>query len=326
MTDCKHLAQRILILDAAAQTYIGDLRARFPTLTIETIGDPDRVADGLTRVRPHVVYSCKSAEMPGPCHRPAVLDANVEWLQVAGAGFEHLQPIDRRELVVTNSSGVLARFMGETVLGAIVMLNFGFNRYIEQARKMLWRPLEWSPLVGKRALIVVLGAIGIEVARHCQHLGMHVTGLRRRPELAPGFDRVIRHEDLHSALAESDLLCVHVPFTARTKDLIGEMAFMAMKPGIYIVNTSRGGVMNESALLDALRDGRVAGAHLDVFAREPLPADDPLWGAPNLVITPHCADSVTDYTRYFAMFFAENLARWLAGEPLHNRVDPSAGY
>ena len=317
---------RVLLVHDRYHPYIDGLRKRFPTVDFEIAATPEAVSDALASHRPQAVFSCKSPGMPGPCHRPVVEATDVKWVQVAGAGFDHLQPIHRSDLVISNSGGVLSQFMGETVLGAMLMLNFRFQSYFRHQVERRWQQEPWTPLQSKRVLIIGLGHIGVEVARHAKHLGMHVSGLRRTAKPTRYIDQVITPDQLHATLARCDVLCLHVPLTGATREMIGGAEFAAMKRGIIIVNTARGGVVDEQALLAALADGTVAGAHLDVFAEEPLPPSSPLWAAPNLVISPHMADSVADFETRFAAFFADNLERWLAGQPVLNQVDPAAGY
>jgi len=316
----------ILVLHDRADLYLEQLQQRFPQQQFAVCADPHQVQAALEAHRPQVVLSLKCAGMPGPVHRPAVNYPTVKWLQVCGAGFEHLLPLEREDVIITNATGVLSDFMAESVLGALLMLNFGYPRYLEQQHRHHWQMNPWTGLKGKTALIIGLGEIGRRVAGHCRHLGMQVLGMRRRAAPVAEVDEVIALGDLPAALGRADVISVHVPLIDSTRNLLDRAAFARMKPGVIIVNTSRGGVMDESALLQALVSGQVAGAHLDVFASEPLPADSPLWDAQNLVITPHVTDSVSDWETRFALFFADNLQRWLAGETLKKIVDPDQGY
>ena len=317
---------RVLLLHDDPYPYLETLRTRFPGVRLEICTRVEDVDGALASVRPQAVFSVKCRGIPGPVHRKLVEWLDVEWIHVAGAGFEHLLPVERCDLTVTNSTGVLSPFMAETVLGAMLMLNTGFHVYREQQREHLWQQNGWTALGGKTALIIGLGEIGRRVARHARHMGMHVLGMRSRPGTVDEVHELVRREDLHPALARADVLCVHVPLVDSTRNLLDADAFKHMKPGIIIVNTARGGVMDEDALRAALEERRVAAAHLDVFATEPLPESSPLWDTPNLVITPHMADSVSDWPSRFAAFFGDNLERWLAGKPLLKVVDPQRGY
>ena len=317
---------RVLILHDRPHLYLDTLRTRFPGVAFHTCTTPAAIADTLARVRPQVVFSCKCAGLPGPVHRTVLDWLDVEWIQVAGTGFDHLQPVHRGDVVITNAAGVLAPFMAETVLGAMLLLNTGFHTYLAQQRERIWRMNPWSGLAGKTLLVLGLGTIGRRVAAHARHLGMQVLGMRASTTPVSEVHEMVHPDRLHHALARADVIGVHVPLVATTRNLLDARAFARMKRGVIIVNTARGGVMDEDALLAALRDGRVAGAHLDVFAQEPLPPDSVLWDAPNLVITPHMADAVSDWETRFALFFSDNLQRWLDGAALRNEVDPARGY
>jgi len=316
----------VLILHDRAQLYLEALQSRFPDQNFVICGDPQQVQAALEKHRPEVVLSLKCEGMPGPAHRLAAHFPTVRWLQVCGAGFEHLLPLERDDVIITNATGVLSEFMAESVLGAILMLNFSTLTYLEQQRRKHWEIQPWTGLRGKTALIIGLGEIGRRVAAHCRYHGMQVIGMRRGHGAVAAADECIAPQELAAALGRADVISVHVPLIESTRNLLDRNAFTRMKPGVILINAARGGVMDEAALLDALNSGQVAGAHVDVFATEPLPADSPLWDAPNLVITPHMMDSVSDWESRFAQFFADNLQRWLAGEPLLKVVDPERGY
>jgi phosphoglycerate dehydrogenase-like enzyme len=327
MTHARDPAEcRVLLLHDEPEPYLEELRARFPTVRMQPCTEAAQMDTALGALRPQVVFSYKCAGLPAWVHRKALEWLDVEWIHVAGAGFDHLQPVERGDVVVTNSTGVLSPFMAETVLGAMLLLNTGMHTYIEQQRRRVWQPHPWTALRGKTALVLGLGEIGRRVARHARYMGMHVLGMRARPGTVDDIDEMVTPGTLPAALARADVVCVHVPLVDGTRHLLDAQAFARMKRGVIVVNTARGGVVDEAALLAALRDGTVAAAHLDVFATEPLPTESPLWDAPNLVITPHTADTVADWTSRFAAFFGDNLERWLAGKPLLKVVDPQRGY
>jgi phosphoglycerate dehydrogenase-like enzyme len=158
------------------------------------------------------------------------------------------------------------------------------------------------------------------VARRAKALGMRVIGLRRSAAPVEGVDEIRPPDALAESLAEADAVSLHLRLTPDTEDLFDAAMFAAMKPGALFVNTARGGHVVEADLVAALESGHLRGAYLDVFATEPLPEDSPLWAAPNLLISPHASDCVTDWQDRFADLFAENLANWRAGRPLRNVV------
>jgi phosphoglycerate dehydrogenase-like enzyme len=311
----------VLVLHDRPDDFRDLLRARFPDLAIAYATTPEEVAPALEEARPEVVFSIKQPDFPGSTHRPAVDFASVRWFQVGGSGFEHIVPWDGGRLTVTNCAGVLSRFLAETVTGAMLMLNGGFPRYLRQQAEALWAPHPFRPISDQTLLVVGLGEIGGQVAANAKALGMRVLGIRRRQEPHPAVDELLPPDALFDALARADVVSLHLRLGEETRGLFGRRAFAAMRPGALFINTARGPIVEEAALVEALRSGHLGGAYLDVFETEPLPPESPLWGFETAVLTPHASDNVTDWPRIFAAFFADNLDRWRAGEPLRNRVE-----
>jgi phosphoglycerate dehydrogenase-like enzyme len=205
---------------------------------------------------------------------------------------------------------------------------------VERQRQHVWAqdeigaPAGNRRLAGSRVLIVGAGSIGRAAAVRLQALGARVTGIRRNTEgpLPAGFESMLGADALAGALPDADVVLIAAPQTAVTRGLIGERELALMRRDAVIVNVSRGGLIDETALVDALRAGRVAGAALDVFRKEPLTEDSALWDVPNLLITPHTSGFRHDHWDAAVDLFAENLRRFEAGEPLINVVDKRAGY
>src|SRR5437870_4201844 len=183
-------------------------------------------------------------------------------------------------------------------------------------------------LQGRRMGIVGLGSIGLEVARLASAIGMQVSAIRRRAELPrpDGVDDVLPPERLGDLLGTSDVVVLSAPLTASTRRLIGSREIEQMKPGAFLVNVGRGKLVDDDAIVDALRTGRLGGAALDVFTREPLDPSSPYWELPNVIITPHISGAMEDYWTPLVALFAENLRRFQQGQPLLNVVDKHAGY
>ena len=312
---------RVLVLHDRPEDFRAALDTRFPELAIAYATTAEEVLAELERGRPEVVFSIKQPNFPPPAHRPAVDSPTVKWFQVGGSGYEHILPWDGERLTVTNCAGVLAPFQAETVTAAILMLNGGFLRYLDQQRRGEWRQHAFRPLAGQTIAVVGVGQIGGLVAANAKALGMRVLGLRRSDRPHPAVDRLYPPEALYQVLAEADVVSLHLRLDETTRHSIGAEALAAMKPGAFLINTARGPVVDEGALIAALESGHLSGAYLDVFETEPLPAESPLWGLPNVILTPHVADAVPDWPARFAAFFADNLERWLAGEPLENVVE-----
>jgi phosphoglycerate dehydrogenase-like enzyme len=184
------------------------------------------------------------------------------------------------------------------------------------------------PVAGTTMVVIGLGGIGSALADRAAAFGIQVLGVRHDPAKGgpASVAEVVGAADLHAVLPRADWVVVAAPSTAETQSLIGQAALAAMKPSAVLVNVARGSLVDEQALIAALQDGRIAAAALDVTRTEPLPADDPLWDAPNLYLSPHTSGTAADYSDRLVDLFAENLARFCRGETLRNLVDPDLGY
>src|SRR3990172_212047 len=181
-------------------------------------------------------------------------------------------------------------------------------------------------LWGKTVGILGLGSIGREVAARCRAFGMRVIGTKRTPAAVPHVDQVLPPDGLDEVLRAADYLVIILPLTEQTRGLIGARELGLMKPTAYLINVARGAIVQEAALIAALRTGRLRGAGLDVFEREPLPQDSPLWEMEQVILTPHVSGAVPDYYDRALPLFCENLSRFLTGAPLLNMVDKRQGY
>jgi phosphoglycerate dehydrogenase-like enzyme len=201
--------------------------------------------------------------------------------------------------------------------------------YYDLKRKKQWERIIPGVLHSKTVGVVGLGSIGQEVARLAKSFGMKVIATRRSVSevtQTKTVDVTLPHTRLHQLLSESDFVVLTVPLTAETTKLIGEQELHTMKSSAYLINVARGGVVDEGILIRALEDGWIAGAGLDVFATEPLPAESPLWELPNVIFTPHVTGDMADYNAQATAVFCENLPRYLGGEELLNVVDKNRGY
>lgn len=258
---------------------------------------------------------------------------NLRWYHQWSAGADWLMRYPEaveRDFVLTNASGVHAINMSEQILAYLLAFSRQLPTAIRAQDRGEWmRPVpeglsEWA---GKTMVLVGIGAIGGRTARIASALGMRVLGVRRHPAVeAPGVEAMYGPGQLLDILPEADALVLVVPLTHATKGMIGERELQAMKPTAYLVNIGRGGVIQEEALIRALQEGWIAGAGLDVFATEPLPADSPLWKMPNVIITPHYGGRTPYYQQRLMAIFLDNLQRYQAGEPLRNVVNKKLGY
>jgi phosphoglycerate dehydrogenase-like enzyme len=193
-------------------------------------------------------------------------------------------------------------------------------------RERAWRRALPARAAGKTLGILGLGAIGEALAVKAAALGLRVIGTQRSPKAHAAVARIEPPARTDVVLAESDVVVLLLPLTDETRGLLSRERIAHMKPGALLVNLARGGIVDEAALVEALREGRLAGAAFDVFAQEPLPVESPLWDAPNLWITPHMAGAFPEILDETTRLFAENVARLERGEPIRNAIDRMRGY
>jgi len=264
------------------------------------------------------------------------------WVHSATSGVERaLTPASReRGLIVTNARGVFSRPIAEYVLMMILAVSRRLPQLLELQRERTWQPLEGSELRDVTVGIVGLGSIGRAVGGLATAFGCRVIAVRRRPEsgvesfregddLSFGeamLDRVGGPEMLPELLGESDFIVLAAPLTPETENMINADTLAMVKPGSWLINVARGRLIDERALLRALRDGPLGGAVLDTFREEPLPALSSFYELPNVIVTPHTAWSSGRVLDRSVDLFCDNLRRFATGEPLLNVVDPAAGY
>lgn len=253
----------------------------------------------------------------------------LEWIHVTAAGVDTLLFDELRDsdVVVTNARGVFDRPIAEYVLGAVLAHAKDSRTSFALQREHRWQHRETRGIAAARALVVGTGSIGREIARLLRAAGMQVRGAGRVARADdPDFGDVVASADLADEVGWCDHLVLAAPLTSATRGLVDASVLSAMKPDAHLVNIGRGPLVEESALVSALRDNRIGGATLDVFDTEPLPTGHPLWDAPNVTITAHMAGDVVGWRETLAEQFADNARRWLAGEPLVNVVDKKLGY
>ena len=255
----------------------------------------------------------------------------LEWIHARYAGLDRLlfPELIESPIVVTNGSGVFSQSLGEfVILGALYFAKL-VPRMLRSKAEKKWDNFDVWEISKQTIGIVGHGDIGRAAAWRARALGMRVLALRRNTSTRPGdehVDRVYATSDILEMLPECDYVAVAAPLTPETKHLMGKREFAAMKPDAVILNVGRGPVIDEAAMIEALQSHQIRGAALDVFEVEPLPPDSPLWTMENVLISPHCSDNTKDWLGDAADFFAEQFARWRAGQPLKNLVDKRAGY
>jgi len=255
----------------------------------------------------------------------------LRWIQMTSAGVDRLRNTDiwRSDLIITGVSGIHATPIGEFVLELMLMFAKGAPQCFLMKQKREWRRFMPVVLRGKTVGIIGAGHIGREVARLSKAFGMRVVATRRsarKPGTARYIDSLLPADRLPSLLAESDFVIVATPYTTETHHLVGEKELKTMKPAAYIINIARGGIIDEEALVKALDEKWIAGAGLDVTAREPLPPESRLWDFDNVILSPHVAGGMEEYMARATALFCENLRRYLAGKKLLNVIDREKGY
>ena len=259
----------------------------------------------------------------------------LRWVHATSAGAGEqvrkagLSPEALKRVVITTSSGVHAVPLAEFAILGLLAMAKELPRLIEDQRARAWpevrRPVR--ELSGQTLFLLGLGEIGREVARLGKALGMRTVGFRRTEGPPPEWvDEVHGPQRLAELAGQADAMVVSLPMTEQTAGLVDRATIERLPASCIFVNIGRGGVVDEPALIDALRDRRIAGAVLDVFATEPLPADSPLWTLPNVLVTPHAAALSARENERIAELFADNLRRYLDGRPLRNIVEPGLYY
>lgn len=258
-------------------------------------------------------------------HQPELLEAAPAWVHTTQAGVDGF-PLDEyagADVVLTNSSGLHGESVGETTVGLMLALARRLHVFIENQRDHRWEFPAWDDaftLADSSVCVVGLGTVGRGVAKRAAGLDMTVTGVRRNPDPVPGVDAVYPPEDLRTAIGDATFVVLAVPLTDETCGLVGADELAAMRDDAYLVNVARGAVVDEPALVEALRNDSIAGAALDVFETEPLPDDSPLWDLDDVIVTPHAAVADRAFYERICALLRRNFDRITSEDELENRV------
>ena len=253
----------------------------------------------------------------------------VRWIQSASAGVDSLLFPDliASGVEVTNARGVFDEPIAEWVIAAMLAFATGLHASILDQQRREWTSGRTTErLEGARLVVVGPGPIGRATGSRALALGMSVALVGREPRRHETFGDVLGVDRLHDALADADHVLDALPLTDATRGLFDAAAFAAMPSRARFYNVGRGGTVDEHALIEALREGVIAGAALDVFATEPLPPESPLWTMPTVIVSPHVSGDVAGWEEQVVAIFVENARRFAAGEPLENLVDKRAGH
>ena len=316
---------RVAVLGASPQDGPPGIEAIADTVDLAMPEDDGRLdaalegADVLFAWRPNGAALAKAWESAG----------SLKWIQSASAGVDSLlfPELATSHVVLTNARGIYEEAMAEYVLGLMLVMSKGLRGVLERQGRAEWEHRQTERLERKRMLVVGTGPIGRAIARDCRTLRMSVRGVARTAH--PGdadMVEIFGVERLTEAVATADFVVNVLPATDETWHLFDREVFEAMSPSARFVNVGRGSTVDEDALIVALRSGEIAGAALDVFEGEPLPADSPLWAMPNVIVSPHMAGDAAGWREGAVELFVRNLERYLTGRPLLNVVDKTRGY
>ncbi|MGD1925794.1 MAG: D-2-hydroxyacid dehydrogenase [Paracoccaceae bacterium] len=319
-------APKILLHNAETDRLTKALNARFPDLAYAECRTYEDLPEAIAQMRPDVVYSVRFAGTPG-FPREALFDqGGPSWISNGGVGTDHFGIWDPRRTPVTNAAGVAADMMAEYILGGFLHFTLGVPGLQADQATRRWDPRPMRPLKGQTLLILGLGHTGRAIAARAKAFGMTVLGTRANPKPTDHVDEVHAASDLPNVLPRADFIAICTPLIDETRHLIGADEIARMKTGVIVGDVSRGTVVDQTALLAGLQEGQIGGAVLDVFETEPLPIESPLWGAPNVLISPHSSSVYEGWEDYSFTMFLDNLDHWIAGKRLQNIVDPMRGY
>jgi phosphoglycerate dehydrogenase-like enzyme len=253
----------------------------------------------------------------------------LRWIHAGTAGVERVlfPELAASDVILTNSRYIFDQALAEYTIGLICALSKDLYTTFRHQTEHRWVQRETETLAGKTVVMVGVGPIARSIARMAKAMGMPVRGIGRSARSGDAdFGDVDGPSALRAAFAAADYVVMVLPSTPQTVRMVDSGAIGALKPTARLVNVGRGSTLDQDALCTALRDGRIAGAALDVMSPEPLPADSPLWDVPNLIISPHMSGDHTGSQREIAVLFERNLERFQRGEPLLNVVDKRLGY
>jgi phosphoglycerate dehydrogenase-like enzyme len=320
---------KVLVSFDLPSAYVEKIRSVSPTLEVVQSADKDEA-----------LRLIKDADIlfAGFFSRDLFIAAkNLKWIQAWGAGVDRilLPEVVNSRVIVTNAGGIHPTPISEHVIGLMLCLSRKLHLFIRNQAEKKWRRYESDDpteqveeLTDKTVGIVGLGRIGTEIARKAKCLGLRVIATKRDPSTSglASIDRLLYPKDLNILLAESDFVVLSIPLTRETQGMIGEQQLRTMKRTSYLINVSRGKIVQEDKLVEALKQGWIAGAGLDTFENEPLPESSELWSFKNVIITPHIAGLTPYYEERLTSIFCENLNRFTRKEPMINVVDKTLGY
>jgi phosphoglycerate dehydrogenase-like enzyme len=287
------------------------IRERFPDLSVKTVAT---VADARRDIVDADIFMAFGVAVK----EDIFVDAKkLKWVHAFGTGVDGITDREglAKDVIVTSTRGVHGAPLSEIAVLHMLAMARDFPRSVRARDNHQWDRFRIKILQGRRVGILGVGLIAEALAPRLKALGMHVVGISRTARDLPGFDEWAPRDDLKVSVADLDYLVLLVPYDETTHHIINASILQAMKKGVYIVNIARGGLIDEPALIAALQSGQVGGAALDTVQNEPMPADNPLWDAPNLIITPHLGGFYDTYPEDTIDQIAHNLRAFMAGHP-----------
>lgn len=318
MMDTAHF---VLVFAHLEEGHLAQIRAVDPGVEVVAVTDRQKGIELADRAEIMVGWSVP---------REAIQRAGrLRWIHSTAAGVDQLlyREVLEQDIQVTTSSGIHQPLV-EHVFAMLLTFTRRLHIAVRNQQEHKWdrARVAGGAVRGMTIGVLGLGSIGAEVAEKAAVFGMRVIGTKRTPSPVQHVDRVYPPEALADVLAQSDVVVIALPLTAETRGLLGAAEFRMMKPEAIVINIGRGPIIQEAALIRALQERWIGGACLDVFEREPLPADSPLWAMENVILTPHVSGAWPGYLDAAVPLFCENLARYLRGAPLLNLVERSRGY
>lgn len=319
-------ALKLVVLSNPGATHLCVLKQLPPETEVVISDDPAAVASAAADA--DVILNCTGQ---GALLQPALRSGSrVRWVHSLAAGVENqlIPELVDSDIPLTNSRGVYKESLGEFVIAAVLFFAKDLRRMMRNRAAGRWEPFDVEMINRQTLGIAGYGEIGRAAGRRAKALGMKVLATRRKPADPDerDVDGWFTPAQLRDMIAQSDYVMVAAPLTPATRGMIGREEFNAMKPTAVVMNVGRGPVIDEPAMIEALRQGRIRGAALDVFDTEPLPPGHPFWQMENVLLSPHCADHTEGWLEEAVEFFVANFRRFGAGEPLLNLVDKRAGY
>lgn len=303
------MSSKILVLDPHAEIYRDRLREEFPALRFVLAHHASELPADVSDIDVLISFA---AELKDEFYRRAT---GLKWLQCLATGVDHVLrcPSLKPDTLLTSGRGIHGAPMRETIVFLMMGVAREARRLAEAQKAHRWDRRYWSLFAGKTAVIVGVGVVGIATAKLLKAFEMYVVGVTRTPRAADGFDETMPTNQLEKAASRADFLINILPATGDNLRLFDRGVFAAMKPTAYYIGAGRGQTVDEAALIAALRERRIAGAGLDVFQTEPLPADSPFWDLPNAFVLPHLGGYTSEYEDLIMPLIVENMRLFLDG-------------